>query len=112
MKEVACGACGIVFGIPDRRHAVLVETGDNFTCPNGCVRCFNPGQTEADKQRKRADRAMNMYRNTWERLQASWEKTRRVQRRLNGHLSHITWLKNKIIDLNEQVAGLKELLSE
>lgn len=112
MKEVACGACGIVFGIPDRRHAVLLETGEKFTCPNGCVRHFNPGQSEADIQRKRVGRLQKDNANTWERLRAAWKETRQVQRRLNGHLSHITKLKNKVTGLEEQIAALKELLNE
>ena len=40
MKEITCGGCGIVYGMPLARYEELKKTGERFFCPNGCSRAF------------------------------------------------------------------------
>lgn len=49
-----CANCGIVFAIPEELRDRRVNDGRSFYCPNGHSLGWN--ETEADRQRKRAER--------------------------------------------------------
>lgn len=46
LSTVMCAECGVKFGVDSARHQRLVETGDNFYCPNGHVNIYRPSKHE------------------------------------------------------------------
>ena len=48
--ELCCGACGIVFYVPETWRSDHEKTGEGFHCPNGHPRIYK--ETTADKLRK------------------------------------------------------------
>lgn len=52
-EVVHCGGCGISFALPDKWLADHRATGENFHCPNGCVRAYC--ETEASLLRKQLE---------------------------------------------------------
>jgi hypothetical protein len=40
---IACGKCGIDYGVAEARYEELRETGETFYCPNGHPRVFREG---------------------------------------------------------------------
>jgi hypothetical protein len=81
IEATHCGSCGVHFGMDASQLKARREDGGSFFCPNGDKISFH--ETEADKQRKRAERL--------ERQVANREEDLRVERASHtatkGHLT-------------------------
>lgn len=89
-----CPSCGVVFGITaeyeDRRRA----DGRDFCCPNGHTMSWH--ESEADRQKKRADSAEQRLR--WAEARESRQRQEReaAERSARAFKGHVTRLRNRI----------------
>jgi hypothetical protein len=54
VANLTCGACGIVFGVPDHWEQSRRADGTTFYCPNGHIRAFRKTELGILKQEKEA----------------------------------------------------------
>lgn len=101
----ACPMCGIVYGIPSDFRDRCYRNGERYYCPNG--HSLGWSETEADRQRKRAQEA--------ERV-ATRERDRRVDAEINAeherrtaiaYKGHLTRIRNRITNGACPVPGCK-----
>ena len=87
--EMSCGACGIVFYVPERWRSERERTGEGFHCPNGHARVYR--ETTADTLRKELAEKERLL--TWEkqradtldkRLKAEAKKRVQLQKRVEA----------------------------
>lgn len=64
LTELACGRCGIVFGVPDYFAKEIRESKVTFYCPNGHPRVYTESVTEKLRQEldDAHERATSNYR--------------------------------------------------
>lgn len=89
-----CSACGVPFGAPraylDRRR----NDGQSFYCPNGHGQSWR--ETEADRQRKRAEEAERNARG-WREVADATDRNLAAERRTASALrGHLTRMRNRI----------------
>ena len=100
-----CPSCGIVYGVPDDFYEACRRNGERFYCPNG--HSLGWSETDADRERKRADRAeraLSAERDTARRLRDNVERERRSAAAYKGHL---TRARNRIANGVCPVPGCK-----
>lgn len=88
LKAVTCGGCGIAFAISSRRYNELLDSHDNFHCPNGCVRHFL-GKTEVEKLKEELEVAKQSTKH--------WiERTRQEEKAKQCIKGQLTKTKNRV----------------
>lgn len=50
LEILACGKCGVMFGMPASMHANRLESGEDFYCPNGHEIHFAAGRRRAERE--------------------------------------------------------------
>ncbi|HEY4307723.1 MAG TPA: hypothetical protein VGM82_24825 [Gemmatimonadaceae bacterium] len=100
LVQHTCGACGVVFGIERTRYDQLLQSHENFYCPNGHARHF-VAQTDSEKriaQLERSEKALKTSKDFWEQQARSGRETSaHQQRRINGYKGVLTRTKRKIV---------------
>jgi hypothetical protein len=84
--EKTCGACGVVFFIPDELESECFHNGKSWTCPNGHSRVYKESEAAKFKRLYEAEKT---------------EKERVQQYRRNG-IELITELEKKIERLTKK----------
>lgn len=51
LTQVQCGACHVMFAIPHSMLTKKQQTGDSFSCPNGCSISYKRGENERLRER-------------------------------------------------------------
>lgn len=82
-----CGGCGLWWAVDTEWDDERRRDGVVFNCPNGCRRVYR--ETEADRQRRRAESAERSLRFQRERAEAH-------ARSLAATKGHLTRLRNKM----------------
>lgn len=100
-----CPSCGIVYGVPKSFVDDCRSSGSRYYCPNG--HSLGWDETDADRERKRAERAerdLSAQRDTARRLSENVERERRSAAAYKGHL---TRTRNRIANGVCPVPGCK-----
>lgn len=82
-----CGGCGLWWAVDREWDRARRRDGRDIHCPNGCVRVYR--ETEADRQRSRAERAEA-------NLAFQRERAETLRRSLIAKSGHLTRLRNKM----------------
>lgn len=77
MTEI-CYSCGVQFAMPQDMRERRLEDHKNFYCPSGHGQHYT-GQTEAEKQRERAEHLAGRLTHTQDQLEAT-ERRRRAEK--------------------------------
>lgn len=85
MKSIRCCVCGIAFGIEPARYDKLLETGEDFFCPNGHRQHFT--ESVQSKLKKAHQKISSLQRHAdWltDQLREASEARRHAQARIRG----------------------------
>lgn len=91
-----CNGCGIAYGLPEGFIEARREDHQSWTCPNGCVRHFPAGSSEAERLRaevKRLEQQRNLARQDrdWQR-----EQRLKAERQRAAAKGQVTKIKNRV----------------
>ena len=91
-----CNGCGIAYGLPAGFIEARREDHKSWTCPNGCVRHFPPGTSEADKLRKEVERLQQQR--DLARQDRDWQREQRLtaERQRAAARGQVTKIKNRV----------------
>ena len=100
-----CPSCGIVYGVPEYFANALREVGGGYYCPNG--HRLRWSETDADKERKRAERAERELRFSQDALTREQDRAERERRTAVALRGHLTRMRNRISNGVCPVPGCK-----
>lgn len=89
---IACGECGLHFGIDSTYLDRLKEKHETFYCPKGHSRWFPPGSSDNEKLQKQLEakeRAAELERQKFERERRLREHYKRSAQTYRGHLTRV-----------------------
>ena len=91
-----CGGCGLPYGLPEGFITARREDHKSWTCPNGCVRHFPPGSSEAEKLRKALERVETQR--DLARQDRDWQREQRLtaERQRAAARGQVTKIKNRV----------------
>lgn len=90
----SCPTCGILYGVPVAFANECREDGKRYYCPNG--HSLGWSETEADKQRKRADRAERDAANAIARANREHIRAESMERSRRAVKGQLTKTKKRI----------------
>lgn len=93
VQETCCN-CGVLFWIEERHHKDLVKCKNLFYCPNGHSQSYC-GQTKAQEQKERAEKAENQAHRLNCELKNQIQTSGALQRSNNSLRGVITHMKKK-----------------
>jgi hypothetical protein len=96
IKAHWCGGCGIPYGLPAGFLAARREDGQNWTCPNGCVRHFPPGGSKAEQLEKELEAARSLAAREARRRQNAEDQARDAEYRRRAAKGQLTKAKKRI----------------
>lgn len=76
---IACGKCGVEFGVPSWFDRERRENGDGFFCPNGHERVYK--DSEVDKLRRERDRLAQRIAERDDEIAKQQKKVKRLEKR-------------------------------
>lgn len=101
----SCPVCSIVYAIPEQLETRARERGESWCCPNGHSLHFI--ETEADKQRKRAEQAERRAAREKERGDRWAARAEADRRSAIAYKGHLTRIRNRITNGVCPVPGCK-----
>lgn len=84
---IECGGCGVSYALSDQYIHARRQDHKNWTCPNGCVRHYPAGSSEAEKAKEAqalAERRLEWERTARRAAQDQAAATERSNRALKG----------------------------
>lgn len=88
LEIATCCVCGIPFGLPDYHRQHLLETGEEFYCPNGHAQVYSkPIVSELKKQLAQAKKEAELYNQWYAAERGDHEQTRRKLGAVKGVLT-------------------------
>jgi hypothetical protein len=107
LEVMDCPVCGIVYGLPKEFADDLRRQGRpaHYYCPNG--HDLGWSESDADRQRKRADRAEREAERARRRGDDWMEEAEKARRSTAAYKGHITRMKNRIANGVCPVLGCK-----
>ena len=89
-----CGECGVIFALTTDYETRRRADGKTFYCPNGHLRAWQ--ESEADRQRKRAEQAENALK--WTRISrdAARDQAQAAHHSARAYKGHLTRLRNRV----------------
>ena len=103
--ECPMQGCGIVYGIPQEFADSLSASGGAYYCPNGHRLSWS--ETDADRERKRADRAEQQARAARDSEEFHRQRAAAERRSAAAFKGQVTKMKNRIANGVCPVAGCK-----
>lgn len=94
LEVVDCAGCGVIFALTAEYAARRVEDGKRFYCPNGHLCAY--AETEADRQRKRADTAERQRDRARISRDAARDQAQAAERSARAYRGHLTRMRNYI----------------
>jgi len=99
LTHISCYSCGVVFGIEATRYSQLLESHENFWCPNGHTQRFVE-QTEKEKriaELEREARTAKASRDFWaEQSKSANQEVEHKTRQLAARKGVTTRLKRRL----------------
>jgi hypothetical protein len=103
--ECPAQGCGIVYGIPQEFANSLQSQGGSYYCPNGHELSWD--ETDADRERKRAERAERRLRAEEDTSRRLTDNLRHQEHRARALKGHLTRMRNRIANGVCPVPGCK-----
>lgn len=100
-----CPTCGIVWGAPEDYYQQRRKDGQSFYCPNGHTLSYK--ETEADRQRKRAEQLERRLRGETDRADRWRDNAERERRSAIAYKGHLTRIRKRIVNGVCPVPGCK-----
>jgi hypothetical protein len=105
LTVLTCGVCSIVHAIPNQLYDRCQERDEHWYCPNGHYLHFI--ETEADKQRHRAERAEQDARWARQQRDAARQLAETERRSAIAYKGHLTRIRKRIANGVCPVPGCK-----
>ena len=104
-----CPSCGTIFAITEELKDRRYEDGKSFYCPNGHTMSWH--ESEADRQRKRAEQAENALK--WTRISrdAARDQAQAAHHSARAYKGHLTRMRRSVAAGRCPVAGCRRTFS-
>lgn len=89
---VDCAQCGVIFGVPNDFDNRRRDDGRSFYCPNGHSVSYR--ESEADKQKKRADDLDRRLKSAWKHIAEQDQELTTKDRQIAARKGQVTKLRN------------------